>query len=82
MVSLVPSSTSSRHFIPGENKMAAGSGAGNETMAWLVEQVILRLGYGMNEGLSPAEATHWHFFPYPPPPPPPPTKAESQKNQL
>ena len=32
-LSLVPSPTSGCHFILGDNKMAAGSGAGNETRA-------------------------------------------------
>ena len=36
------------------------------SVAWLMEQVILRLGYGIDEGLSPAEATLWLFFPTPP----------------
>ena len=35
-------------------------------MAWLMEQVILRLGYGIDEGLFPAEVTLWRFFPYTP----------------
>ena len=26
-------------------------------MAWLMEQVILRLGYGIDEGLSPAKVS-------------------------
>ena len=43
-------------------------------MAWLMEQVILRLGYGIDEGLSPAEVALWHFFPYTPLP----TKEETK----
>ena len=42
-------------------------------MACLMEQVILRLGYGIDEGLSPTEVTLWRFFPTPPP-----TKAETK----
>ena len=41
---------------------------GGVSVAWLMEQVILRLGYGIDEGLFSAEVTLWRFFPYTPPP--------------
>jgi hypothetical protein len=40
-----------------------------------MEQVILRLGYGIDEGLFSAEVTPWRFFPTPPLP----TKAETKE---
>ena len=32
-----------------------------------MERVILRLGYGIDKGLSPAEVAIWRLFPYIPP---------------
>ena len=49
---------------------------GGVSVAWLMEQVILRLGYGIDEGLFPAEVTLWRFFF---PTPPLPTKAETKE---
>ena len=37
------------------------------SVAWLMEQVILRLGYGIDEGLSPAKVTLWRIFSLHPP---------------